>query len=211
MPVSMRAHWLAPSRATRLLIGSMLAIVVAQGCATQPAPSVAGTVPSPATNGTSSPSTAVPEVSPEPAPTDPAGSGLVGLASACDLTTAEEVSSVLGGPAPVPEVLPGGGWVASQCAWKSPTTGFMVSIGTPESISAFGDPKIADAASRLAEYGERMGSPATAREMPGLGDAAILGPTGIAVSTDGIYVEILRQGLTDEQLVEVAKLVVGKL
>jgi hypothetical protein len=111
----------------------------------------------------------------------------------------------------VQEQLPPGGWVASQCAWKSPIAGFLVSVGTPESIRAFADPNGLDAAAKLADYRQRSLASGGARDIVEIGDGAVLSTTGLAAHIGGYYVEILRSTLTDEQLIEVAKELVQNL
>jgi hypothetical protein len=89
--------------------------------------------------------------------------------------------------------------------------GFLISVGTATSIATFADPAAPDAPARLAVFKQRLTALGKAKDIAGLGDGAVLGPTGIAAYRDGTYLEILRLTLTDEQLIEVAKLTLGKL
>jgi hypothetical protein len=59
---------------------------------------------------------------------------------ACNLLTAEAVSSVFATPVGAPTSNGPGGWIASQCTWASPATGLAVAvaIGTEGSLSAIG-------------------------------------------------------------------------
>jgi hypothetical protein len=130
---------------------------------------------------------------------------------ACSLLTPAELAATVGGPEPVGEQLPAGGWVAGQCAWKSPVANFLISVGTASSITAFGDPTVPDAQARFGQYKQRLTAQGTAKDVDGIGDGAVLGATGIAAYSGGTYVEILRLRLTDKQLIDIARLAVGKL
>lgn len=105
----------------------------------------------------------------------------------------------------MPEELPAGGWVASQCSWRSPVSGFLVSVGTPESIEAFADPAVPNAEAKLADYKQRAVASGGARDLSEIGDGAVIGASGLATRIGGNYVEILRSTLSDEQLIEVAR------
>jgi hypothetical protein len=88
---------------------------------------------------------------------------------------------------------------------------FLVAVGTAESIREFGDPAGADAAARLDSYRRRSASSGVTQDIAEIGDAAVLGPTGLAARVGTAYVEILRSTLTDHQLIEVAKLIAQRL
>lgn len=134
----------------------------------------------------------------------------MGTADACALLTPAEVAGIIGGPEPVAQSLPGGGWVATQCSWTNPVSGFLLSVGTAASIQAFDDPAATDAKARLVAYKQRL-TAEVAKDVAGIGDGAVLGPTGIAAYAGGTYIEILRLSLTDAQLVEVAKQALTRL
>jgi hypothetical protein len=89
--------------------------------------------------------------------------------------------------------------------------GFLVAIGTAESIRAFGDPGGKDAVGRLDAYRERSKASGVTQDLDDVGDEAVLGPTGLAARIDTTFVEILRSTLTDHQLIEVAKLIAQRL
>jgi hypothetical protein len=89
--------------------------------------------------------------------------------------------------------------------------GFLVAVGTAESISAFGDPAGQDAAARLDAYRERSKASGVTQDLDDVGDEAVLGPTGLAARIDTVYVEIIRSTLTDHQVIEVARLIAQRL
>ena len=124
--------------------------------------------------------------------------------------TPVEVSGIVGGPKPVAKSLPAGGWVASQCAWSSPLSSFLVSVGTSASLNAFGDPAAPDAKAKVADFKKKLVA-ADATEVADVGDGAVLGSTGLAAYTGGTYIEILRLTLTDDQLVQIAKQIMEHL
>jgi hypothetical protein len=129
---------------------------------------------------------------------------------ACKLMTPLEVSEIVGGPKPVAKPLPAGGWVASQCAWTSPSSSFLVSVGTSASLAGFHDPAVPDAKAKVADFKRKLVT-ADATDVADIGDGAVLGSTGLAASTGGTYVEILRLSLTDDQLVQIAKRIMEHL
>jgi hypothetical protein len=197
-----------PSRARKICVGLlMLSALTVGGCGTaNPSPSAVGTTSPPPSlgPGLSQTQTSAP-------PSQPPASGSTATIDACALMTAAEVKAIVGGPEPVAKALPGGGWVAGQCAWKSPVAGFLMSVGTATSIATFADAAAPDAAARLAVFKQRLTALGKAKDIPSLGDGAVLGPIGIAAYRDGTYLEILRLTLSDEQLIEVAKLTMSKL
>jgi len=122
-----------------------------------------------------------------------------------------EVSAIVGGPKPVAKPLQAGGWVAAQCAWSSPVSSFLASVGTSASIKAFNDPAAPDAKAKFAQFKQKLTASGSAKVVPGIGDKAVLGATGLAAYSGGTYLEILRLSLTDDQLTQVAKQMMGNL
>ena len=154
----------------------------------------------------------MPDASPAPA----AGSSSPGATStagqgfdACSILSPEDLTILLGGSEPTPKPAPGGGWVAGQCAWSGPTAAFLISVGTRESIASVGNTKVADAKSKLAEFGERASATGGAQPIPGLGDGAIQAGGTVAAYKGDVYLEVLNLRLTDEQAIEVMKLAVA--
>jgi hypothetical protein len=168
-------------------------------------PSLGSSATAPASIGNASGAPESPTGSAAPATGSTAGEALPAAIDACGLMTPAEASAIVGGPAPAREQLPVGGWVASQCSWKSPIAGFLVSVGTPESIKAFADPAGPDAEAKIADYRQRAVASGGARDVAGIGDDAAISASGLAARIGGYYVEILRSTLTDDQLIEVAK------
>jgi hypothetical protein len=104
--------------------------------------------------------------------------------------------------------MPSSGWIASQCAWNGPGAGFFISVGTAESIAAAADPAAPDAAAKLALFKQQATG---AKDVPGIGDGAVLTPGGIAATQGDTYLQITNLGLTEEQLIAIAKLAIAKL
>jgi hypothetical protein len=86
---------------------------------------------SPSANGSSS----LPQATSIP----PASEGAFGSFNACALLPVGALSKIVGGETPA-EAMPSAGWVAGQCAWSSPTSGFFVSVGTASSLQKASDP-----------------------------------------------------------------------
>jgi hypothetical protein len=167
--------------------------------ATSQAPSLSG---APATSQT-------PSLSGAPAATaTPHGSGAAGSFDACALLTTAEVAKILGHGTVQAKPMPSSGWVAGQCAWNGPTSGFFLSVGTAASIAAFGDPAAPTAEAMLAAF---KSAPGDRKDVTGIGDGAAAGTSGIAAYKGGIYLEITNLGFTGDQLIEIAKLAVAKL
>jgi hypothetical protein len=106
--------------------------------------------------------------------------------------------------------MPSGGWVAEQCAWNGPTSGFFLSVGTTTSIMSFADPAAPNATVMLVQFTAQAGT-STPKTESGIGDGAALTATGIAAYAGGTYVQVTNLGLTEVQLIEIAKLVVAQL
>jgi hypothetical protein len=138
----------------------------------------------------------------------PHGSDTAGSFDACALLTTAEVAKILGHGAVQAKPVPNGGWVAGQCAWNGPTSGFLLSVGTAASITAFGDPAAPTAKAMLAQFESGPGSP---KDVAGIGDGAAAGTSGIAAYKGGTYLEITNMGFTQDQLIAIAKLAIAKL
>jgi hypothetical protein len=128
--------------------------------------------------------------------------------NACELLATADLTKVLGMAAVAPKPMPGGGWVAGQCAWNGPKSGFFLSVGSAASIATSGDTAAPDAKAKLAQYISRSGH---AKKVAGIGDGAAVTPNGIAGYKGNTYLEVTNLGLTEAQLIEVAKLVTAQL
>lgn len=127
---------------------------------------------------------------------------------ACALLPQAELDAILG-EAGTATPVPGGGWVAGQCAWSGPETGFLLSIGTGSSIAASDNPAEADAAAKLAAFSTRQAD--EAREVPETGDEAVAGPSGVAARVGSTYLELEVLSLPDEQPEQIMQLAVDNL
>jgi hypothetical protein len=131
-----------------------------------------------------------------------------GKVDACGILATADLTKVLGMATVLAKPMPGGGWVAGQCAWNGPTSGFFLSVGNDVSIDAAGDPGARDAKAKLAQFVSRS---TDSKRVPGIGDGAAVTQNGIAAYKDGTYLEVTNLGLTEAQLIEVAKLVTAGL
>lgn len=175
--------------------GALVLVVVASwalaGCTAQDAP-----VPVPSTNGsevTDLDTVEEPEIVADAADED-----------ACGLLPPDRLTQLLGEELQATAV-PSGGWIAGQCSWSGSESAFILSIGTPESISSFEDPAEPDAAAKLAGYSERQAG--AVQEVADIGDAAVRGATGMAARAGDTYLELevlsLAEGL-DAQIMDLA-------
>jgi hypothetical protein len=128
---------------------------------------------------------------------------------ACALFSGTELSTLLGITGVQPRPMPSGGWVASQCAWNGPSSGFFLSVGTAASLKAAGDPAAPTAKAKLTQFKEQGG--ATAKDVPGIGDGAVLTTAGLAAYKGGTYLQLTNLGLTEDQLIKIAKLAIARL
>ena len=92
--------------------------------------------------------------------------------------------------------MPNGGWIASRCAWKGPTAGFFVSVGTAKGDKAVGDIATPDAKAKVAEFQQQAGT--GARDGPGLGDGAVVRAAGLATYLGNNYLQLTNLGLTGD-------------
>ena len=130
---------------------------------------------------------------------------------ACGLMTATEVSRIVGGPLPVAKAVPGGGWVAGQCAWSSPSAAFLISVGTAASIQSVGDAGVSGVPSKLAEFEQRMASGGDPKPVTGIGEAAIVAESGMAAYKGDLYLEVVNLLLTEDQMIEIVELAMSRL
>ena len=135
-----------------------------------------------------------------------------GSFDACALLSPSDLSKIVGGKVDVGRAMPSGGWVAGQCTWNTPSSGFVISIGTAASIQEFGDSTALDAQARLAAFRQQArGAGGTPKDVAGIGDGAVLTSSGMAAYKGPTYLEVLNLGLTEEQLVQIVKLAVARL
>jgi hypothetical protein len=214
-----------PAR-TGLLVLAVAALSVvglaACGSSPTPAPASAGESAVPASVAPSVPATSqapseAPAATATPAPSTtpgatasstPAPSGAAGSFDACALLTTAELAKILGTDAVQTNPMPAGGWLAGQCAWNGPASGFFIGVGTAASIAAAGDPAAPDAKAKLARF---KATSVAAKAVAGIGDAAVASSNGIAAYRGDTYLEITNLGLTEDQLVKIAKLAVARL
>jgi hypothetical protein len=127
---------------------------------------------------------------------------------ACDLLPADALTQALGEPTEA-TAIPSDGWIHGQCTWNGPATGFILSVGTGDTIEAFDDPAEPDAEAKLAAYTERSRGSEGWQEVADLGDGAVVGATGMAARVGDTYLEVENLTLTAEQLVAVMRLAVA--
>ena len=117
----------------------------------------------------------------------------------------------MGGPLPVAKAVPGGGWVAGQCAWSSPSAAFLISVGTAASIQSVGDAGVSGVPSKLAEFEQRMASGGDPKPVTGIGEAAIVAESGMAAYKGDLYLEVVNLLLTEDQMIEIVELAMSRL
>lgn len=196
------------SLAPRLVLVCLLSELGIAACA-RPVPTS-----SPATSGApASIAIETPEVSlvPSTQPSQPSQTPVASATGydACALLPMLLLSDVFGGKPAFPKAMPSGGWIAGQCAWSSESAGFFVKVATAASLKSFGDPAAPDAKAKLAAFRDSMSATGAPRDVAGLGDGAVIATSGIAAYKGDTYLEITNLGLTDEQLIQIAKLAVA--
>jgi hypothetical protein len=169
-----------------------------------PVPSAPPDAASATPAATPPPATGKPPATPKPTP-NPTAAPL----EACALLTGAELAVILKVSAVEPRPMPSGGWVASQCAWNGPSSGFFLAVGTAASLKAAGDPAAPTAKAKLAQFKEQGG--ATAKDVPGIGDGAVMTTAGLATYKGGTYLQFTNLGLTEDQLIKIAKLAITRL
>lgn len=207
----------AAEMAMRTLLAVMLSAVGLAACGSSSnlapasvAPSAPATSETPVASTPAATASSAPASSPTPDATSPTPvpSGNGASFDACALLTTAELAEILGDGGVQAKPMPSGGWVAGQCAWNGPASGFFLSVGTTASIAAFGDPAATDAKAKLAQF---KSASDTRKDVAGIGDGAVVGSIGIAVYVDGTYLEITNLGLTEDQLVKIMKLAVAQV
>ena len=199
-----------PIRSVRMVFVVMFFAVGSVACGVSPtqAPSTSVT-PSAASTAPAS-AIATPSGNATPSGTASPSGGDVGL-DACSLLPTALLSEVLGGEIAFTTAVPSGGWAAAQCAWNGETSSFIVRVGTPESITAFGDSAAPDAKALFAAFKRQADGSGDAKEVPGIGDGAVFIPGGMAAYRGGTYVEVTRLRLTDEQLVDIMRMLIANI
>lgn len=176
---------------------------------------VAGCLPPPTTVVTSSAanssSPGAPVNSSSAAASAEAGASPVAF-DACALLPPAALAKVVGPTVDAGRAMPIGGWIAGQCAWSAKGAGFELSVGTDASIKAFNEPTVSDAKTKLASYrAQASGGGEKPKDVADIGDGAVSSATGMAAFKDGTYVEIRNLGLTEDQVVEIVRLVIAAL
>ena len=104
--------------------------------------------------------------------------------------------------------MPSSGWASGRCAWNGPSSGFFISVGTAASFAASGDGAVPDAEAKFAQFKQQA---SVATDVTGIGDGAVVSATGLAAYKDDTYFEITNLGLTNDELIEIGKIVIAKL
>ena len=141
----------------------------------------------------------------------PTASSQAGALDACAVIPAAELAKIVGHEGFVTKAMPSGGWVAGQCAWNGPGSGFFLGVGTAASIKAAADPTAPNAEAMLAQFERQASAMGTAKPVAGIGDGAVLGPMGIAAYKGGTYLQITNLGLPEDQQVNIMKLAIANL
>lgn len=199
----------APESASRRSRGAVAALLVAVTLTLGACTGDGEPVPGPTDDADPAPTTQGTPPAPGDAPTESVETDAADR-DACALLPEEALTAALG-EAAQPTAIPSDGWIAGQCTWSATGSGFILSVGTEESITAAGDPAEPDAAAKLAAYRDRAGQAGSAEDVAEIGDEAVVGPTGMAARVGGTYIEIEELVLTPEQLLEVGRLAVSNL
>ena len=137
----------------------------------------------------------------------PIASGAGAAFEVCSLLKADELAQIFGVEGVRTRPMPSSGWVSGRCAWNGPSSGFFVSVGTAASFAA-GRPAVQDAKAKLAQFKQQASAP---KDVAGIGDGAVLSAIGIAAYRGDAYLEVTNLGLTDDQLIEIARIVIARL
>lgn len=208
----------SPSASAGMSAGPVAnASAVATAVATSVPSTPAASVPPAASQAPASATPAAPATSNAPATPKPTATAkppatpkpTAAPLEACAVFSGAELSKLLGITGVQPRPMPNGGWVASQCAWNGPSSGFFLGVGTAASLKAAGDPAALTAKAKLAQFREQGG--ASAKDVPGIGAGAVLTTAGLATYKGGTYLQFTNLGLTGDQLVKIAKLAVTRL